>query len=156
MSHGFLKVMSAAVWYVGAGVLLYKGSGYLVGAAVAGPLWPPILAGFAGATVGLLRGRTQFLKACRRNIARIEALERPRLWLIFRPVFFLALGLMFAAAAAFGWLAGTGYWGAVIVGGLEMIIGVALLTSSIAFWTPSAEPDPAGGQERERARTPAS
>ena len=74
-----------------------------------------------------------FLRACRRNVARIDALEDPRVWQFFRPGFFAALLVMIAGAAALKWLAGTGYWGSVVVGGLELMIGTALLTSSVAF-----------------------
>lgn len=132
--HIALKLLAAATWYVGAGVLIYKGAGYLVSAFGAGAALPPVVSGLLGLIVGLVRGRTMFLKACRRNLTRIDALERPRIWQFFRPGFFAALLLMFAAGAVLAWLAGLGYWGRVVVGGLELVIGAALLTSSTAFW----------------------
>ena len=138
--HGFLKVLAALTWYVGAGVLLYKGSGYLLSAFGSGAALPPVAAGVLGVTAGLARGRTMFLRACRKNLARIEALDEPRAWQFFRPVFFVALLGMFALGAALSGLAGTGYWGSVVVGGLELVIGTALLTSSIAFWRRPATP----------------
>lgn len=134
VSRSTLKVLAAVTWYSGGGVLLYKGAGYLVDAAATGALVPPVLAGLAGVTVGLLRGRTMFLHACRRNLRRIERLPDPRVWQFFRPGFFAALALMIAAGAVLAWLAGTGYWGEVVVGGLELVIATALLTSSMAFW----------------------
>lgn len=134
VSHTALKVLAAATWYIGGGVLLYKGSGYLVAAAAGGPAAWPLLAAGAGVAVGLMRGRTMFLRACRRNLARIDGLDRPRLWQFFRPGFFAALAVMIAGGAALARLAETGYWGMVVVGGLELIIATALLTSSIAFW----------------------
>lgn len=139
VSRATLKILAAATWYIGGGVLLYKGAGYLVAAASVGPVVPPVLAGVAGAAVGLMRGRTMFLRACRRNLQRIAALDDPRVWQFFRPGFFAALAVMIAAGAVLAWLAGTGYWGQVIVGGLELVIATALLTSSIAFWRPSGQ-----------------
>lgn len=134
VSRSALKALAAVTWYVGGGVLLYKGGGYLVHAGGTGAVVPPVLAGLAGLTIGLLRGRTMFLEACRRNLRRIEGLDEPRVWQFFRPGFFAALALMIAGGAALAWVAGTGYWGEVVVGGLELVIATALLTSSIAFW----------------------
>lgn len=139
VSRATLKILAAATWYIGGGVLLYKGAGYLVAASSVGPVAPPVLAGVAGVAAGLLRGRTMFLQACRRNLQRIAGLDDPRVWQFFRPGFFAALAVMIAAGAVLAWLAGTGYWGQVIVGGLELIIATALLTSSIAFWRPAGQ-----------------
>lgn len=121
-------------WYAGGGVLLYKGSGYLLEAAESGPALPAALAGALGVAAGVLRGRTLFLRACRRNLLRINGLEEPRLWQFFRPGFFAALALMIAGGAVLARLARTGYWGGVVVGALELVIATALLTSSVAFW----------------------
>jgi hypothetical protein len=140
--------MAAAVWYVGAGVLLFRGSAYLVGTAEAGALWGAVAAGAAGLATGMLRGRTLFLRANRRNLQRIDALPDPRAWQFFRPWFFAALVVMMAAGASLAWLAGLGTVPRLIVGGLELVIGTALLTSSIAFWRPVGEdPAPDRGEE---------
>lgn len=142
VSHTALKALAAATWYVGGGVLLFKGSGYLLSAAASGPWLYPAISGVIGIGVGLLRGRTMFLRACRRNLARIDALEQPRVWQFFRPGFFAALAVMIAGGAALAWVAGTGYRGGVVVGGLELMIATALLTSSGAFWRRSErQPD---------------
>ncbi len=134
VSHTALKVLAAATWYIGSGVLLYKGSGYLLEAADAGSAAWPAVAGATGVLVGMMRGRTMFLKACRRNLARIDALGDPRAWQFFRPGFFAALAVMIGGGGVLAWVAETGYAGAVVVGGLELIVGTALLTSSVAFW----------------------
>jgi hypothetical protein len=134
VSHSLLKVLAAVTWYIGGGVLLYKGSGYLVEAAGSGSWQPAAIAGALGVAAGVLRGRTMFLKACRRNLARIDALERPRAWQFFRPGFFAALVLMISGGVLLSRVAATGYWGAVIVGALELVIALGLLTSSTAFW----------------------
>lgn len=144
VSRTALKALAAATWYVGGGVLLYKGSGYLLAAAASGGVLWPALSGMLGVTVGLMRGRTMFLRACRRNLARIDSLDDPRIWQFFRPGFFAALAVMIAGGAVLAWLAATGYTGAVVVGGLELIIATALLTSSVAFWQRAGSSQPAG------------
>lgn len=134
VSRSLLKALAALTWYVGGGVLLFKGTGYLVQAGGAGPALPAVLSAVLGLTGGMLRGRTLFVRACRRNLRRIEALHEPRIWQFFRPGFFAALAVMIAGGAILAGLAETGYWGAVLVGGLELVIATALLTSSVAFW----------------------
>jgi hypothetical protein len=150
-----LKVMAAVTWYAGGGVLLLKGSGYLLGSAGSGAVGPALVAAMAGLAVGVFRGRTLFLRVCHRNLRRIEALERPRAWQFFRPTFFAALVAMMAAGAVLSWVAGTGRWPAVAVGGLELMIAAALLTSSVAFWRPVAiatgEAAEAAGHSRDAA-----
>lgn len=130
-----LKLFAASFWYVGGGVLAYRGASYLLGAMDVGTAWPPVIAGLAGVVVGLLRGRTLFLRANHRNLRRIEGLADPRAWQFFRPAFFAALVVMVAAGAFLAWLGRQGYWGGVVVGGLELTIATALLTSSVVFWT---------------------
>lgn len=146
VSRSTLKALAAITWYTGGLVLLFKGSGYLLEAA-GGELRPgPIVAAAVGVTTGVLRGRSMFSKACRRNLRRIDALEDPRVWQFFRPGFFAALALMILGGAALAWVSGTGYWGLVVVGGLELVIATALLTSSVAFWrspAPARSQDPA-------------
>lgn len=132
--HTTLKALAAAVWYVGGGVMLYRSGEYLLRAAWTGPFWPTAFAVAVALGMGVIRGRTVFLRVCQRNLQRIEGLERPRVWQFFRPWFFAALGLMLAAGAALTAVATTGYWGMVVVGALELTIATGLLTSSVAFW----------------------
>ena len=127
--------LSAAVWYTGAGVLLWKGAGWLLEAAGREGWALPAAVAAVAIAVGLLRGRTVFRRAAVKNLERIRALHAPRLYQVFRPAFFLALAAMFAAVFRFGWIARTGYPGMVIVGGLDLVIGVSLLTGATAFWT---------------------
>lgn len=142
--HNVLKWLSAAVWYGGGVVLMVKGGGWLLEAGARGAAAWPVGAAGAAAVVGLARGRTVFRRACVRNLERIRTLNRPRLWQVFRPAFFLALAAMFTAMALFGWLARTGYPGMVVVGGLDLVIGISLITGASAFWTWAPETPGAG------------
>lgn len=152
VSHSVLRALAAVTWYAGGGVLLYKGAGYLMVAAGAGADFPALLAGGAGVTAGVFRGRTLFLRACRKNLRRIDALVDPRVWQFFRPGFFAALALMILGGAGLSWVATTGYWGRLVVGGLDLIIATALLTSSGAFWRGSSAGEAAGEPTANAAR----
>ena len=143
--HSLVKWLAASVWYVGAGMLIWKGSGWLIQAARTAPLWPILLAAVALA-IGLLRGRTTFRKAVIRNLRRIRELDSPRPWHVFRPWFFLAFVGMGVLAMLMGHLARTGYWGEVVVGSLDLVIGISLFTGAAAHWT--WRPDPARRPDR--------
>jgi hypothetical protein len=133
--HSALKWLSAAVWYVGATVLIWKGAGWLLRAADGGATGWPALSAIVALAIGLVRGRTVFRRAAVKNLERIRALEAPRPWQVFRPLFFLALAAMFAAALLFGFIARSGYVGMVVVGGLDLVIGVSLAMGAAPFWT---------------------
>lgn len=137
--HRILKWLSAAVWYVGAAVLIWKGVAWLAEAvgrdAGDGGFLVPGAVGLTAVTIGLVRGRTAFRRAATRNLERIRDLDAPRLHQVFRPLFFVALAAMFAAAVLFGYVARSGYVGMVVVGGLDLVIGVSLLMGTKVFWT---------------------
>ncbi|MDX1673282.1 MAG: hypothetical protein R3314_00665 [Longimicrobiales bacterium] len=148
--HSLLKWIAAAVWYVGAGVLLWKGAERLVeSAASLGTLWPAVV-GVLAVGLGALQGRTLFRRACVRNLRRIRALRSPRPWQFFRPAFFLALAAMIAAAVVLSMLAERGPVAAVLVGGVDWLIGFSLLTGSAAFWSRAPETGPQAGAETVR------
>jgi hypothetical protein len=132
--HTLLEWLSAAVWYTGAGVLLWKGTGrFFVAAAGLAPAWP-IGVAVGSAALGILQGRTVFRDACVRNLARIRRLESPRPWQFFRPRFFLALAAMIGGAVALSVIADAGPAAALAVAGVDWLIGFSLLVSSEAFW----------------------
>lgn len=140
--HHILKWLSAAVWYTGAGVLLWKGTGRLFAAAAElGPQWPVGVAILSFA-LGTLQGRTVFRRACLQNLQRIRALESPRPWQFFRPGFFLALAAMIGGAAALSVVARSGPAAALAVAGVDWLIGFSLLISSEAFLSRSEETAP--------------
>jgi hypothetical protein len=130
-----LKFLAALVWYVGGIVLLLKG-GSLVAEAVAlrpGVAWPWIAVGIA-LLAGGLQAKFLFSKSCEKNLARIAALNRPRIWQFFRPGFFVALAAMILAGAALSRLAHHNYFFLLAVAALDLNIAVALLGSSTVFW----------------------
>lgn len=135
VSHTTLRLLAAAVWYAGAGVLIWKGAQRFLEAAAAlgSPAWPATAA-LLGLGLGAIQGRTVFRRACVRNLRRIRQLESPRAWQFFRPRFFLALAAMVGGAAALSVVAGTGPAAAVAVAGVDWLIGFSLLVSSPAFW----------------------
>lgn len=142
VSKRTLRALAALVWVVGGLILLAKGSGYLARAARLAPASPlPWLGGLAGVGVGAFRGRRAFARGCRKNLARIDALRSPRPWEFFRPGFFAALVAMVAGGIALRRIAdGGGVRASLVVGTLELVIALALLTSSLEFWRWRAEP----------------
>jgi hypothetical protein len=130
-----LKILAAIVWYGGGIVLLLK-SGSLFTEANGlkpGQGWP-WLAVVAGMFLGYLKARYLFSKSCRRNLDRITALDRPRIWQFFRPGFFVALTVMIFVGATLSRLAHNHYSFLIGVAMLDLSIGIALLGSSHVFW----------------------
>lgn len=148
--HRTLKWLAAAVWYIGAGVLLWKGTGRLFAAAAElAPRWP-ITVAIISVVAGTLQGRTVFRKACVRNLRRIRALESPRPWQFFRPGFFLALAAMVGGAAALSVVARAGPLATLAVAGVDWLIGFSLLVGSEAFWRRQPERGPVPSVEVEK------
>ncbi len=145
-------MLAATVWYGGGIALLLKGSSYVLAAADlhVHEVVPWLVAG-VGLVVGSLRGRAAFARGCRKNLARIHTLDDPRVWQFFRPGFFLALIPMVVAGILLRTLADTGgFWAETAVGSLELMISLALLTSSVEFWIWSRNrPAPGAVTERE-------
>ena len=141
-SRRTLKILAAIVWYVGGVVLLFKGIGQLERAMDlrAGFLWPG-LATAAGVLVGVIKGRLLFGLACRKNLARIEALEQPKLWEFYRGRFFLFMFSMILLGRFLYWSA-TGHYSALLgMAILELSLATALLGSSYIFWQkPGSKP----------------
>ncbi len=135
-----LKILAAIVWIVGGAVLIIKGISLLLDANYihAGQILP-WLGLLLGILLGALQARYVFTNICRKNLARIEGLEKPRLWQFFRPGFFLALAFMIAAGAILSrWAAGNFIF-LVGVAALDLSIGIALLGSGYVFWPFTSE-----------------
>ena len=134
-SRRALKILAAAVWYVGGIMLVRKAVVLLVEAEKLRPEanWP-IFAAAIGVLAGLVKARFLFNKFCRKNLARIDALNRPMIWGFFRPRFFFFLALMIMAGATSSKMAHGNYPLSIGVAALDVAIGTALLASSVVFW----------------------
>ena len=134
-----LKILAALVWYVGGTLLLLKGSSLLVEADALKPGegWP-WLAAVAGLFLGGLKAKLLFNRSCQRNLDRIAALDRPRVWQFFRPGFFAALTVMILVGVTLSRLAHNNYPFLIGVAILDLGIAIALLGSSYLFWKQKA------------------
>lgn len=130
-----LHILAALVWYAGGIVLLVKGGSLLTEAEALDPGWTwPWLAGMIALLLGGLKARFIFGKSIKRNLARIAALDQPRIWQFFSPGFFVALAVMIGTGASLSRLAHGNYPFLIAVAVLDLAIAVALLGSSIVYW----------------------
>jgi len=134
-----LKILAALVWYVGGTILLLKGRSLLAEADALKPeeSWP-WLAAVAGLILGGLKAKYLFNRSCQKNLDRIAALERPRVWQFFRPGFFAVLTVMILVGVTLSRLAHNNYPFLIGVAILDLGIGIALLGSSYVFWKQKA------------------
>jgi hypothetical protein len=135
VSRRTLYILAAIVWHIGGVVLLIKAASLLAKADSLRPEqnWQWIFVVF-GLLLGLLKARYLFSKFCRKNLARIDALEQPRLWQFFRPRFFLMLSVMILAGATLSRLAAGHYRSLLGVATLDLSLAIALLGSGLIFW----------------------
>jgi hypothetical protein len=135
VSHRTLNILAALVWYIGGIVLMIKGCSLLIEAESLQPdqHWPWTAAGVS-LLIGSIKATFLFSKNCRKNLARIAALDQPKTWQFFKPVFFLFLLLMILTGAALSKLAHGNYTFLLGVAGLDLTIAIALLGSSYVFW----------------------
>lgn len=130
-----LAILAALTWYVGGVALVLKGGSLLLEARELRPgiFWP--VAGLSlGLIIGSLKARFIFHQSGRKNLERIAALKRPKIWQFFSPKFFLMLGTVIPLGVIMSRLA-HGHFSLLIgVGALDLSIATALLASSIVFW----------------------
>lgn len=88
----------------------------------------------AGVVIGGLKVRFIFNHFCTRNLARIHALEQPKIWQCFRPRFLLFLALMILFGNVMTAMAQGNYPFLLGMALLDMSLAVALLGSSLVFW----------------------
>ena len=122
-------------------MLLVKGSSLLAEAYSLNPeqYWP-WLAVAVGPVIGSVKGKFVFRKSCLKNLARINALNQPKIWQFFKPWFFLVLAIMIVFGATMARLAHTqhNYYFLIGVAIVDIDIGIALLWSSYMFWKEKA------------------
>jgi len=134
-----LNALAALVWHVGGIVLLLKGGSLLAEAAALRPglAWPWFAVGTA-LLFGGLKAKFLFSRSCDRNLARIAALDQPRIWQFFEPGFFVVLAVMIVTGAALSRLAHSHYSFLLGVAVLDLGVSIALLGSSYVFWREKA------------------
>ena len=136
MTHDLTKFTAGAIWLSGGIVLLLKGGSLLAQALALRPgeswTW---LAIPAGLLIGGIKTELIFEKACRRNLDRIAALEKPRIWQAYRPGFYLFLVAMIALGATLSGLAIGNFGGLMAMAVLDFSLATALLGSGRLFWT---------------------
>lgn len=138
VSHNTLKLLAALVWYIGPIILFTKGADLANQAFDMEPKgWGRQFSWIAGITVGLIKTRYIFLKSCRKNMARIDALESPKIWEFYRLRFFFSLGMMMLLGATLSRVSTGNHAFLVAVATLDISIGTALLLSSKVFWEQS-------------------
>lgn len=130
-----MRIVAGIVWYTGAIVLMLKGGSLLFAVNEIRPGGPwPWLAIATALAIGGLKTKLLFANACRKNLDRIAALKRPRIWHAFRPGFYVFLATMVLLGASLSRLAQDNYPWLLLVAILDLSIAVALLISSRVFW----------------------
>lgn len=130
-----MRTVAGTVWYTGAIVLMLKGGSLLFAANEIRPGEPwPWLAIATALAIGGLKTKLLFVNACRKNLDRIAALRRPKIWHAFRPGFYVFLAAMVLLGASLSRLAQDNYPWLLLVAVLDLSIAVALLVSSRVFW----------------------
>jgi len=135
VSHKTLKLLAALIWYIGPVILLLKGSQLASDAYEMKPEgWGQVFSWLVGIIVGLIKTRYIFIRSCRKNMARIDAIESPKIWEFYRIQFFFALFLMILLGAMLSRVSQGNHTYLVAVATLDISIGTALLVSSKVFW----------------------
>ncbi len=134
-----LKILAALLWYLGGVMLVSKGSSLLIEADMLKPeknwTWGAIVIGLL---IGGLKAKYLFSRSCKKNLARIDLLDKPKLWQFFSPRFFLSLAIMIAAGVTLSRMAHNNYIFLLCVAILDISIATALIGSSYTFWKQKA------------------
>ncbi len=135
VSQRTLMIIAAVIWYAGGLALLLKGGALINKAYGIDPQsnWA-LIASVVGVIAGLLKAGFLFGKSCKKNITRINSLPNPRIWQCFRPGMLIFLAVIIPTGAWMSRVAAENYTLLCLVGGLDLSISIALLTSSLVFW----------------------
>jgi hypothetical protein len=130
-----LKLLASLVWYSGAVVLYIKSSGLLIKSQNINPdliwIW---LAIFGGLMIGAIKAKYLFKRLCLKNLKRIDALDKPKLWHFYRLRFFMFLFTMVLLGYFLSKHAHDNYPMLIVMAVVELSIATALLGSSHCFW----------------------
>ena len=134
-----LKILAALLWYLGGVMLVSKGGSLLIEADMLKPeqnwtRWAIVI----GLLIGGLKAKYLFSKSCKKNLARIDLLDEPKIWQFFSPKFFLSLAIMIMAGATLSRMAHNNYIFLLSVAILDISIATALIGSSYVFWKQKA------------------
>jgi len=130
-----LKLLASLVWYSGAIILSYKSISMLSEAHAINPAqlqtWLTIAAGLL---FGAIKAKYLFTKVCIKNLNRIEALKKPKLWEFYRIRFFIFLITMIVMGSFLSQQAHGNYSMLLTMALIEISLATALLGSSFCFW----------------------
>jgi len=134
VSNRTLKLLALFTWTMGGVVLFLKGYALFAEANGLRPGAAMNYMPFAVAVVaGGLKARYLFLPSCRKNLARINSLAKPKPWQFFRPGFFIFLLCMILLGTWLsGWASGN-YVKLLAVASVDLTLSVALLGSLVGF-----------------------
>jgi len=130
-----LIIIASLIWYTGSISLVLKSISLLNDAYNIYPNLPIIIiSAIAGLTIGFFKGKYIFAKFCRKNIKRINELQKIKPWLFFKPSFIIALAIMISSGVALSKWAEGMYAPLITVAILDLTIGTALFYSSFVHW----------------------
>ena len=134
-STRILKLLASLVWYSGAVVLYIKSSGLLFEAESIEPgqssTW---IAALAGLIIGAIKAKYLFKRLCIKNLKRIDALDKPKLWEFYRLRFFIFLFTMIVLGRFLCAQAHDNYTMLIAIAVVERSVGTALFGSSNCLW----------------------
>jgi hypothetical protein len=130
-----LILLASLVWYSGAVVLFFKSSKLLLEAQSINSnqtwIWLAVLSGLI---IGGIKAKYLFKRLCIKNLKRIDALSKPKLWQFYRIRFFIFLLSMIFLGSFISRLAHGNYPALITMAIIEISIATALLGSSNCFW----------------------
>jgi len=130
-----LILLASLVWYCGAVVLFFKSSKLLLEAQSINSnqiwIWLAVLSGLI---IGGIKAKYLFKRLCTKNLKRINALSKPKLWQFYRIRFFIFLLSMILLSSFISRLAHGHYPALITMAIVEISIATALLGSSNCFW----------------------
>ena len=130
-----LKILAAFVWYTGFMALVIKSTLLFVKAYALND-HALTLIGVLLFTSVLIYFKVKYIfsKVCRKNLDRIEALIKPKLWEFYRIRFFVFLITMIILGAFLSRMAEGNYWFLIGVGVIDLSVGLSLFFSGFLFW----------------------
>ena len=126
-----LKILAAILWYSGTIILLAKGTTLLLEADALQPgrnwTWLTVVLGLS---IGWLKVKFIFRRACQKNLARISLLSEPKIWQFYRPGFLLFLAAMIILGSTLSRMAHGNYPFLIAMVILDFSLATALFGSS--------------------------